>query len=405
MSASYTTPAEASRYQRLALIVGVVFTLILGLGFFLSPRELFFRSYLLAYVFWIGIALGCLAILMLQHLSGGGWGLVIRRVLESGTRTLPLMALLFLPIIFGMGYLYEWMHIERFANAKTLEEKHLYEMLLHKSKYLNMTGFILRTVIYFAIWGALTYLLNLWSREQDRTAERRFTKRLQKLSGPGLVLFVLTVTFASVDWVMSLDPEWFSTIFGLLFVASWVLSSFSFVIAVMALLAKQEPMSGVVAPSHFHDLGKLLLAFVMVWAYFSFSQFLIIWSGNIPEEAKWYLYRMRGGWEVLALGIIILHFALPFLLLLSRDLKRNSRRLAMVAALVLFMRLVDLFWLIAPKFSEGQFSISWTDVVAPIGVGGLWLAFFLWQLKQRPLIPFNDPQLPGVMEAAHRGGH
>jgi hypothetical protein len=173
----------------------------------------------------------------------------------------------------------------------------------------------------------------------------------------------------------------------------------------MALLAKQEPMSGVVAPSHFHDLGKLLLAFVMVWAYFSFSQFLIIWSGNIPEEAKWYLYRMRGGWEVVALGLIILHFALPFLLLLSRDLKRNSRRLAMVAALVLFMRLVDLFWLIAPKFSEGQFSISWTDVVAPIGVGGLWLAFFLWQLKQRPLIPFNDPQLPGVMEAVHRGGH
>lgn len=405
MNASYTTPAEASRYQRLALIVGVVFTLILGVGFFLSPRELFFRSYLLAYVFWIGIALGCLAILMLQHLSGGGWGLVIRRVLESGTRTLPLMALLFLPIIFGMGHLYEWMHIEQFANGKTLEEKHLYEILHHKSKYLNMTGFILRAVIYFAIWGALTYLLNLWSREQDRTAERRFSKRLQKLSGPGLVLFVLTVTFASVDWVMSLDPEWFSTIFGLLFVASWVLSSFAFVIAVMALLAKQEPMSGVVAPKHFHDLGKLLLAFVMVWAYFSFSQFLIIWSGNIPEEAKWYLYRMRGGWEVVALGLIILHFALPFLLLLSRDLKRNSRRLAMVAALVLFMRLVDLFWLIAPKFSQGHFSISWMDIVAPIGVGGLWLAFFLWQLKQRPLIPFNDPELPGVLEAAHRGGH
>lgn len=405
MNASYTAPADASRYQRLALIVGVVFTLVLGVGFFLSPRELFFRSYLLAYVFWIGIALGCLAILMLQHLSGGGWGLVIRRVLESGTRTLPLMALLFVPIIFGMGHLYEWTHIEQFANAKTLEEKHLYEILRHKSAYLNMTGFILRTVVYFIIWGALTYLLNLWSREQDRTAERRFAKRLQMLSGPGLVLFVLTVTFASIDWVMSLDPEWFSTIFGLLFVASWVLSSFAFVIAVMALLAKQEPMSGVVAPRHFHDLGKLLLAFVMVWAYFSFSQFLIIWSGNIPEEAKWYLYRMRGGWEVVALGLIILHFALPFLLLLSRDLKRNAKRLAMVAALVLFMRLVDLFWLIAPKFSQGHFSINWTDVVAPIGVGGLWVAFFLWQLKQRPLVPFNDPELPGVLEAAHRGGH
>lgn len=405
MNATYTTPPEASRYQQLALIVGLVFTLILALGFFLGPREMFFRSYLLGYVFWIGIALGCLAILMLQHLSGGGWGLVIRRVLESGTRTLPLMAVLFVPIIFGMGHLYEWTHLSEMANGKTLEEKHLYEMLLHKSKYLNVTGFLLRTLLYFVIWGALVYLLNLWSREQDRTAEQRFTKRLQAISGPGLVLFVLTVTFASVDWVMSLDPEWFSTIFGLLFVAAWTLSSFAFVIAVMALLSARAPLLGVVAPRHFHDLGKLLLAFVMVWAYFSFSQFLIIWSGNIPEETRWYLYRMRGGWSLVAVALVIFHFALPFLLLLSRDLKRNARRLAMVAGLVLLMRLVDLFWLIAPKFSKGDFHLSWTDVVAPIGIGGLWIAFFLWQLKQRPLIPFNDPQLPEVLEAAQHAEH
>ncbi|MBA3765789.1 MAG: hypothetical protein H0W99_02140 [Acidobacteria bacterium] len=405
MKAAYTTPPEASRYGRLSLIVGLVFTAILALGFFLSPREMFFRSYLLAYVFWIGIALGCLAILMLQHLSGGAWGLVIRRVLESGTRTLPLMAILFVPIIFGMGYLYEWTHIDQLANAQTLEEQHLYKILKHKSAYLNVPGFLLRTLLYFVIWGALAYLLNKWSSEQDRTAERRFTKRLQALSGPGLVLFVLTVTFASVDWVMSLDPEWFSTIFGLLFVAAWALSSFAFVIAVMALLAAREPLSGVVLPRHFHDLGKLLLAFVMVWAYFSFSQFLIIWSGNIPEETRWYLYRMRGGWSFVALLLVIFHFALPFLLLLSRDLKRNARGLAMVAGLVLLMRLVDLFWLIAPKFSKGDFLMTWTDVVAPIGIGGLWLAFFLWQLKQRPLIPFNDPQLPEVLEAAQHAEH
>jgi hypothetical protein len=405
MNGAYSTPPEVSRYQQLALVVGLVFTAILALGFFLSPREMFFRSYLLGYVFWIGIALGCLAILMLQHLSGGGWGLVIRRVLEAGTRTLPLMAILFVPIIFGMGHLYEWTHLSEFANGKTLEEKHLYEMLLHKSKYLNVTGFLLRTLLYFLIWGALAYFLNFWSSEQDRTAERRFAKRLQSISGLGLVLFVLTVTFASVDWVMSLDPEWFSTIFGLLFVAAWTLSSFAFVIAVMAVLAARAPLAGVVAPRHFHDLGKLLLAFVMVWAYFSFSQFLIIWSGNIPEETRWYLYRMRGGWSVVALGLVIFHFALPFLLLLSRDLKRNARRLAMVAGLVLLMRLIDLFWLIAPKFSKGDFHMSWTDVVAPIGIGGLWLAYFLWQLKQRPLIPFNDTQLPGVLEAAHHAEH
>jgi hypothetical protein len=405
MNAAYTTPPETSRYQQLALIVGAVFTLILALGFFLSPREMFFRSYLLAYVFWIGIALGCLAILMLQHLSGGAWGLVIRRVLESATRTLPLMAVLFVPIIFGMGYLYEWTHIEKLAGGQSVEEKHLYEMLKHKSAYLNVPGFLLRTLLYFVIWGALAYLLNKWSSEQDRTAERRFTKRLQAISGPGLVLFVLTVTFASVDWVMSIDPEWFSTIFGLLFVAAWTLSSFAFVIGVMALLSARAPLSDVVRPKQFHDLGKLLLAFVMVWAYFSFSQFLIIWSGNIPEETRWYLYRMRGGWSFVALSLVIFHFALPFLLLLSRDLKRNARRLAMVAGVVLVMRLVDLFWLIAPKFSKGDFLMTWTDVVAPIGIGGLWLAFFLWQLKQRPLIPFNDPQLPEVLEAAQHAEH
>jgi hypothetical protein len=405
MNAAYTTPPEASRYQQLALIVGAVFTVILALGFFLSPREMFFRSYLLAYVFWIGIALGCLAILMLQHLSGGAWGLVIRRVLESGTRTLPLMALLFVPIIFGMGYLYEWTHIEQLAGGQSEEQKHLYEMLKHKSAYLNVPGFLLRTLLYFVIWGVLAYFLNKWSSEQDRTAERRFTKRLQAISGPGLVLFVLTVTFASVDWVMSIDPEWFSTIFGLLFVAAWTLSSFAFVIGVMALLSARAPLNGVVRPKQFHDLGKLLLAFVMVWAYFSFSQFLIIWSGNIPEETRWYLYRMRGGWSFVALSVVIFHFALPFLLLLSRDLKRNARRLAMVAGVVLVMRLVDLFWLIAPKFSKGDFLMTWTDVVAPIGIGGLWLAFFLWQLKQRPLIPFNDPQLPEVLEAAQHAEH
>lgn len=405
MNGAYTTPPEASRYQQLALIVGAVFTVILAVGFFLSPREMFFRSYLLAYVFWIGIALGCLAILMLQHLSGGAWGLVIRRVLESGTRTLPLMAVLFVPIIFGMGYLYEWTHLDQLANAKSVEEKHLYEILKHKSAYLNVPGFLLRTLLYFVIWGALTFLLNKWSSEQDRTAERRFTKRLQAISGPGLVLFVLTVTFASVDWVMSIDPEWFSTIFGLLFVAAWTLSSFAFVIGVMALLSARAPLSDVVRPKQFHDLGKLLLAFVMVWAYFSFSQFLIIWSGNIPEETRWYLYRMRGGWSFVALSLVIFHFALPFLLLLSRDLKRNARRLAMVAGVVLLMRLVDLFWLIAPKFSKGDFLMTWMDVVAPLGIGGLWLAFFLWQLQQRPLIPFNDPQLPGVLEAAHHAEH
>ena len=395
---AYSVPPEVGRYQQRALIVGVVFLVLLVIGAFLSPAQ-FFHSYLLAYVFWIGIALGCLALLMLQHVTGGAWGLVIRRVLESGTRTLPLMLLLFVPLIFGMNYLYEeWIHPEH------IHEPAIREIVQKKTGYLKVWFFLVRTAIYFVIWIGLAYILNKWSAEQDRTANRQLGRRMQMLSGPGLVFFVLSVTFAAIDWVMSLAPEWFSTIFGLLFVAGWTLSAFAFVITVMVLLSNRNPMSGVLGPPHFHDLGKLLLAFVMVWAYFSFSQYLIIWSGNISEETHWYIYRQHGIWGVIALLLIIFHFALPFLLLLSRDIKRNARLLAMVAAVVLVMRLVDLYWLIAPEFySKGiNLSVAWMDLVAPIGLGGIWLWFFAWQLKKRPLMPFNDPYLEHAIEHGHR---
>jgi hypothetical protein len=250
------------------------------------------------------------------------------------------------------------------------------------------------------------YLLNKLSREQDRTADRKITPKLRKISGPGIVVFILTVTFASFDWVMSLDPEWFSTIFGLLFVAAWTLSAFSFVIVVMVLLRDRGALAGVLQPRHFHDLGKLMLAFVMLWAYFAFSQYLIIWSGNIPEETKWYLYRQRGGWGWVGILLVLLHFALPFLLLLSRDLKRRGRLLARVALMIFAMRFIDLFWIVVPTFAEnrGHFRMSWMDIAAPLGIGGLWLAFFLWQLKQRPLLPINDPHLEEALAHEH-GGH
>ena len=402
MDSAYSAPPETARVQQLALIVGVVGLVLLGVGFFVHHEQAF-RSYLLGYVFWIGISLGCLAILMLQHLTGGAWGLVIRRVLESATRTIPLMLLLFVPLALGLTSLYEWTHA---ANPSDT-------VLKHKQAYLNIPFFLGRAAIYFAIWLGLAYFLNKWSREQDRTADRSFSKRMQKISGPGLALFILTVTFASIDWVMSLDPHWFSTIFGLLFVAAWGVSCFSFVIAVMALLVNRKPMAGVVAPAHFHDLGKLLLALVMLWAYFNFSQYLIIWSGNIPEETRWFIYRTTGGWGWLAIAVIIFHFGLPFLLLLSRDLIRYASRLAIVAGVVLLMRLVDLFWLIAPRpigetpaTSYSQFHISWMDFAAPIGMGGIWLWFFIWQLKKRPLLPFNDPQLEETIEFGRQhGGH
>jgi hypothetical protein len=395
----YNAPPNVNRFRQLALIVGVVFAALFAVGSFLD-RAQFFHSYIFGFSFWAGISTGALALLMLQHLTGGGWGLVIRRVLEAATRTLPLMLILFVPIIFGAHWIYPWTHAEEMAKNAALTEK---------AKYLNLTFFTVRAAIYFAIWLALAFFLNRWSLMQDKTADRQFTKRMRMISGPGMVLFVFTVTFASIDWFMSLDPEWSSTIYGFVFVASWSLSALAFVVAVMAWLSKHKPMNNIVAQLHFHDLGKLLLALVMLWSYFAFSQFLIIWSANLPEEIRWYLPRTRGAWGAIALAVVILHFAFPFLFLLSRSFKRNAGKLVIVAVLILVMRLLDLLWMIAPNFT-GEHSISWLGagmyIVAPIAIGGLWLGFFARALTKRPLIPINDPLYETVLAQAHaHAGH
>ena len=395
MRVSYEAPASLKRWQMRALIVGVVFTILLVVGLILD-RQQFFHSYLFAFSFWGGISVGSLALLMLQHMTGGGWGLAIRRVLEAATQTLPLVAVLFIPIILGAHSIYIWTHPEEM-------QKHV--PLQVKAPYLTLPFFTVRAVICFAIWLLLAYLLNRWSRLQDQTAERKYTKNMRVLSGPGMVLLVFTVTFASIDWFMSLDPLWYSTIFGLIFVASWALSALAFTIAVMACLVREEPMEGFVAQLHFHDLGKLLLALVMLWTYFSFSQYLIIWSGDLPEETRWYMPRVHGGWGVMALLVVLFHFAFPFLFLLSRSFKRNARKLVVIAVLILVMRLFDLLWTIAPTWTHEHFHISWMDLVAPIAMGGLWLAMFCWALAKRPLVPFNDPQYESVLEQKHAHAH
>jgi hypothetical protein len=303
---------------------------------------------------------------------------------------------LFLPIIIGAHHIYPWTHDEEMSKTPALAQK--------ARLYLNMPGFVGRAVLYFALWGTLAYLMNKWSWEQDRTAERRFTKRMRMLSGPGIIIFVLTVTFASVDWAMSLNPEWFSTIYGLLFVGAWALSALAFAIAMMALVGRREPLARVVRPNHFQDLGKLMLAFVMLWAYFSFSQYLIVWSGNLPEEIQWYLPRVSGGWGAIALSVVIFHFALPFMLLLSASLKRDAGKLLILAIVILIIRQVDFFWMVAPEFTP-SFHLSWMDVVAPIGIGGVWLAMFFWQLSKRPLVPINDPQYDSLLAAAQAPAH
>jgi len=389
----YTPPADLGRVSTRALIIGVIFTVLLVIGAFID-REQFFHAYLVGFILWIGITLGSLALLMLQHLTGGAWGLVIRRVLEAATRTLPLMIILFVPIIFGLKLIYPWTDpiVMKATNA-----------LQQKVKYLNPSFFLIRASIYFAFWSLLALLLNWLSLEQDRTADKNIRKRFQMVSGPGLGLLIISITFASIDWVMSLEPAWMSTIFGLIFVASWSLSALAFTIVVMSWLRKRDPMNRVIQTPHTHDWGNLLLALVMLWSYFAFSQYLIIWSANLPEETTWYVARTHGGWAVIAIAIAILQFVFPFLTLLSRAAKKSSERLASLAVLILVMRFVDAIWLIEPAFNPGHFHLSWMDAVAPIAIGGLWVAAFAWQLQKRALVPINDPQLEQALEPAH--GH
>ncbi len=404
MDATYTASTEIDRIQRLSLFVGVIFLVIFGIGSFMGGAAQFFHSYLLGFIFWNGVAVGCLALLMLQYLIRGSWGLAIRRVLEAGTRTLWLTLLLFIPLIFGLKYIFPWLQLDR----PDLTEEAV-RIIKERHAYLNVEFFVARTAIFFFIWLTFTWLLNRFSIEQDRTAERRLSRLSTQLSGPGAALFVLTVTFASVDWMMSLDPTWYSTIFGLIFVIGWTLSAFSLVIAIMVVLHDRPPFAGLVGKPIFHDLGKLLLAFVMVWAYFNFSQFLIIWSGNLPEEGKWYFERLNGGWQYVALALVLLQFVLPFVLLLSRDLKRNAKRLLGVAVLVFLMRFVDLYWVVIPAFNHAGFHSNIlsliTNIAAALGIGGIWFMFFAYQLKQRPLLPLNDPYMNDFIAAAHADHH
>jgi hypothetical protein len=387
----FTPPTELKSVSVRALIVGVVFMVLLLIGAFID-RTQFFHAYLVGFVFWIGITLGSLALLMLQHLTGGVWGLMIRRVLEAATRTLPLMVILFMPIIIGLKQIYPWTNSAYMNQTVALQQK---------AHFLSPGFFLTRAAIYFAFWSLVALLLNWLSLEQDRTDQKIFRKRMQMISGPGLAFLIVSITFASIDWVMSLEPGWTSTIFGLIFVAAWSLSALSLTIITMSWLSRREPMNTVVQRSHFHDWGNLLLTLVMLWTYFAFSQYLLIWSGNLPEETSWYVARKHGGWGVIALGIVILQFAFPFLTLLSRAAKKSADRLATLALLILIMRVLDVIWLIEPAYNPGSFHLSWMDVVAPIAIGGLWIATFAWQLQKRSLMPINDPQFEQALQTAH----
>lgn len=385
-AAAINLPEDADRLQRTAFITGVAALVVCILGAFLSP-DYFFRSWLVGWVYWIGVALGCLALSLLHHLTHGGWGIVLRRTMEAATRTLPALLVLGLPLLFGMERLYPWARPEAADNP----------LMQAKEPYLNVPFYIVRFFLYFLIWGGLAFLMSRLSRRQDQGDDPGITRRMQIIAAPGLAGYCLAVTFASVDWLMSLQPAWYSTMYGVYLMGSQGLAALAFLITFGVWLSRREPMDRVLHPRLFHDYGKLMFAFVMLWAYFSFSQFLIMWSGNIPEELHFYLERFHHGWGAVALALVVLHFALPFVVLLSRNLKRDTRRLVWVAGLMLVMRWVDLVWQVEPSFERQSLAMYWMYVAAPVAIGGLWLAYFLRELRSRPMLPVNDPYLPEAL--------
>lgn len=390
---NYAAP-DLNAPMRAAFTVGFVAAALLLIGLFAAPKQ-FFHSYLIGYIFWFNIALGSMVILMIQHLTGGAWGVMIRRLLEAAARTLPIVALLFIPILFGMKSLYSWMDPAVVAADPIIQQKTL---------YLNAPFFYLRLGIYFAAWLVLAYLLTRLSIEQDRSpGNAALSQKFSVISGPGAVIYGLTITFASTDWMMSIEAHWFSTLYGAMQAVAQLVSSLAFAILVSMLLLASPPFNRTFNKGHMHDLGKLLFAFLMVWAYMKLSQGLIIYSGNVAEFVSWYYYRTKGAWFYVAVGLVLLHFALPWILMLSRDLKKNRLFLGGMAAWILVMHYVDMYWMINPGLKKGVFAPHWLDPVALAAVGGIWLGFYLKRVQQLPLLPVNDPYLEEAL--AHHGRH
>jgi hypothetical protein len=381
----YNAPESVGRLGKRALVVGVLGLVVSIVGWITKPED-FFRSYLVAFLLVLGWSLGSLGLLMLQHLTGGQWGILIRRPLESATRVLWLVFAFFLPIpLFGMKFLYSaWLDAPKTGEGAL---SHL------QQSYLTRSGFVVRGFVYFAVWLALMLLFNAMSKQQDVNQEdRTLRRRLKFFAGPGIILYIFAMTFAAIDWSMSLSPHWASTIYGFLFVAGQTISAMSLMIIMVILFSHAEPFAHIVQKRHLHDLGKLLFAFNMLWAYFEFSQLLIIWSGNQPEEITFYKARLFGGWGVVAALVLILHFFIPFFALLSRDVKRNQAILPKIAMWLIAMRCLDLFWLTRPEFTARALPTLW-DFATILALGGIWLWFFAVQLKQQPLLPLGEPKL------------
>jgi hypothetical protein len=373
----------AGRAKTFSLGIGVIGLGGCVIGWMIAPRD-FFVAYLFAEVFFVGLSLGSLGLLMIHHLTGGYWGYGVRRFLEAAVGNLPLLALLFIPIFFGLSELYPWRHPDIVAAQ---------ELLGKKQGYLNTPGFIIRAVVVFAIWIIISRLLVKWSAEQDVTVSVEPTRKMRTLSGPGLVIYPMTMTFAAVDWIMSTEAEWYSTMFPVLICIGQILGALSLMILHFAWAGSSSRLGKLAGEDNFHKIGNLLLAFVMMWAYLAFGQLLVTWSGNLPPELSWYLHRIAGGWRWVASFIALFQFFVPFFLLLMRPVKKKRDVLAMVAGCVLASHVVTIWWTIAPSVYTTNFYVSWLTLTAFVGIGGLWWAAFLWNLGRRRLVPLNDPRM------------
>jgi hypothetical protein len=370
-----TFQSRLNRIQLVSLVVGVLALIGTAFGALGNSKQFFF-SYLFAVLFWLGLSLGCFVVTMIHQLAGGRWGYPTRRFLEAGFMVLPLIAILFIPVFFGLRQLYPWE-----SNASG-QARNIYE---------SNWAYIVRQVFFFFVWIWIAFCLRKWSLAQDLTTDAAPTRRARFLSGPGTVIYGLLVTFASVDWIVSLEKDWYSTMFGVILAGGQILVAFAFIVVLLAMFQNQAPFAGTVNKVQYHQLGNLLLTFVLFWTYVSFGQLLIIYSGDLPNELHWYLHRVAGSWKAVIAVIALFHFFLPFFLLLFRGIKKSVPAIATLAALLFIVHIVDMYWLVMPTLHPDGVSVSWMDFTAPIGVGGLWLACFLWRLKAAPLLPVNDP--------------
>lgn len=376
-----------------ALIIGALGLLASAFGYFTDPGQ-FFYSYLTAFVFWVSLGLGALFFTMLHHLTSATWSVALRRVSESAMLVLPMMIVFFIPIAFGLHDLFSWSHEDLVATD------HLLQL---KEPYLNVTFFLIRTGIYFTVWFFLTRTLYRLSLKQDSSPSDSLYTRMRQVSAPGMVLFALTLTFAAFDWLMSLSPHWYSTIFGVYVFVGSLLAALAFMTLLALYLRSNGIMADKITVEHYHDLGKLLFAFMVFWAYIAFSQYFLIWYGNIPEETLWFHQRWEGSWKVVTLMIVFGHFCLPFLALITRAAKRNLKFLGVVAVWMLFIHWVDLYWIIMPNMGVHQaagaavvepgYHLSWMDLTTMVGIGGIFLWMFWGRFTAQPIAPINDRNL------------